>query len=68
MAAQPVPEHLRVGTGRGDVLPDDDLFTGALDHRGEGGPAVLVVGAFTAEGVLEGRFGRRHSTERTGKT
>jgi hypothetical protein len=66
-AAQLVPENFGIGAGGGHVLADDDLFTGALDHRGEGGPAALVVGAFLVEGVLKGRLGRGHSTERTRK-
>ncbi len=65
-AAQPVPQHLGVGAGGGDVLAGDDVLPGPVDHGGEDVPAVLVVGAFEGEGVLEGGFGRRHSSNRTG--
>ncbi len=54
LAAQPVAEDFGVGAGGGDVLSDDDLFGGALDHRGEGRTAGVVVGALGVQGVLEG--------------
>ncbi len=55
--AQPVSEHLGVGTGGGDVLAGDHVFPGSVDHGGESGTAVVVVGAFLGEGVLEGGVG-----------
>ncbi len=39
LAAQSPAEHFGVGTGGGDVLTGDDLLLGAVDHRGEAGPA-----------------------------
>jgi len=57
MAAQLVPEHFGIGTGRGDVLTDDDLFPGTIDHGGEGGTAAVVVGAFVVEGRFQGGAG-----------
>ncbi|MFB7195170.1 hypothetical protein [Streptomyces sp. NPDC056240] len=59
LAAQLVPEHFGVGPGGGGVLADDDLFVGALDHRGEGGAAEVVVVAFLDEGTEIGRIGHR---------
>jgi hypothetical protein len=57
VAAEPVAEHLGVGSGGGDVLAGDDLVLGALDHGGEGGAGAVMVGAFVAEGVVEGGVG-----------
>ncbi|GAA3139245.1 hypothetical protein GCM10017687_64860 [Streptomyces echinatus] len=54
LAAQAVAEDLGVGSGGGDVLADDDLFGGSLDHRGEGRAAGVVVGALGVQGVREG--------------
>jgi hypothetical protein len=59
LAAQLVPEHFGVGPGGGGVLADDDLFVGALDHRGEGGAAEVVVVAFLDEGAEIGGSGHR---------
>ncbi|MGW1500745.1 hypothetical protein ACWCQW_19550 [Streptomyces mirabilis] len=57
LAAQLPAEHFGVGTGGGDVLAGDDLLLGAVDHRGEAGPAGVVVGAFMGEGAGEGGVG-----------
>ena len=54
LAAQSPAEHFGVGTGGGDVLADDDLLLGAVEHGGEGGTAGVVVGAFVGEGAGEG--------------
>lgn len=53
LAAELVPEHFRVGAGGGDVLAGDDVLPGAVDHRGEGGAAGVVMGAFAVEGITE---------------
>lgn len=55
--AEPVPEHFGIGTGRGDVLPGEDMFLSTVDHRGEGVAAGVVVGAFLGEGSDEKGFG-----------
>lgn len=59
LAAQLVSEHFGVGSRGGGVLADDDLFVGALDHRGEGGAAEVVVVAFLDEGTEIGGIGHR---------
>lgn len=61
VAAQPVSQDLGVGAGGGDVLAGDDLEVGALDHRGEGGTAGVVVGALAAQGGAEVRRALREA-------
>ncbi len=53
LTAQLVPEDLGIGAGGGDVLTDDDLPLGPVDHGGEGGTATVVVDALAAQGFFQ---------------
>lgn len=53
MTAELVAERFGVGTRGGDVLAGDDTRGGAFGHRGQSGPAEVVVVAFLAERMLE---------------
>jgi hypothetical protein len=57
LTPEPVPEHLGVGPGGGDVLAGDDVLLGAVDHGGEGGTATVVMGALVVEGLFQGGVG-----------
>lgn len=54
LTAQLIPEHFGVRPGGGDVLADDDLLLGPVDHGGKSGTATVAVDALAVEGLFQG--------------